>query len=32
MLWNDDSTARPRTISAIAHRAALSPPEKRDVS
>jgi hypothetical protein len=32
MLWNDESTARPRTISAIAHRAALSPPEKRDVS
>jgi hypothetical protein len=32
MLWNDDSTTRPRTISAIAHRAALSPPEKRDAS
>jgi hypothetical protein len=32
MLWNDDSTKRPRTISAIAHSAALSPPEKRDVS
>jgi hypothetical protein len=31
MLWNDDS-ARPRTISAIAHHADLSPPEKRDAS
>jgi hypothetical protein len=32
MLWNDDSTTRPRTISAIAHHADLSPPEKRDAS
>jgi hypothetical protein len=32
VLWNDDSTTRPRTISAIAHRADLSPPEKRDAS
>jgi hypothetical protein len=31
MLWNDDST-RPRTISAIAHHADLSPLEKRDAS
>jgi hypothetical protein len=32
MLWNDDSTTRPRTISAITHHADLSPPEKRDAS
>ena len=32
MLWNDDSTTRPRTISAIAHHADVSPPEKRDAS
>ena len=32
MLWNDDSTTRPRTITAIAHHADLSPPEKRDAS
>ncbi|MGO8923246.1 MAG: hypothetical protein ACLQF4_09935 [Xanthobacteraceae bacterium] len=31
MLWNDDSM-RPRTVSAIAHHADLSPPEKRDAS
>ena len=32
MLWDGDSTTRPRTVSAIAHRADLSPPEKRDAS
>lgn len=32
VLWNDDSTTRPRTISAIAQHADLSPPEKRDAS
>ncbi|HEX8810265.1 MAG TPA: hypothetical protein VF760_14860 [Xanthobacteraceae bacterium] len=32
MLWNDDSTTRPRTITAIAHHADLSPSEKRDAS
>ncbi len=32
MLWNDDSTTRPRTVSAIAHHVDLSSPEKRDAS
>jgi len=32
MLWNDDSTTRPRTVSVIAHHVDLSPPEKRDAS
>lgn len=32
MLWNDDSTTRLKTVSAIAHHADLSPPEKRDAS
>jgi hypothetical protein len=32
MLWNEDSTTHPRTVSAIAHHVDLSPPEKRDAS
>jgi hypothetical protein len=32
MLWNDDFTARPRTVTAIAHHADLSLTKKRDAS
>jgi hypothetical protein len=32
MLWDDNVAARPRTVSAIAHRADLPPLEKRDAS
>jgi hypothetical protein len=32
MLWDDNVTMRPRTVSAIAHHAELSTTEKRDAS
>jgi hypothetical protein len=32
MFWNDDSTVRVRTVSAITHQPDLSLPEKRDAS
>ena len=32
MLWDDNSAIRPRTVSAIAHHADSSQPEKRDAS